>query len=257
MTDFAKRVALVTGAASGIGAACARLLALQGATVCCADRNADGAWTTVAELATGSLHSAHSLDVVDEPGWESLMGLLRADHGQLDILVHAAGISAGGPLADTSFEDWRKVLSINLDGAFLAVKHAIRAMRDRGGAIVLLGSASGTRPAAGAAAYSTSKAGLAMLARTAAKECRDAGLAIRVNVVSPAGVKTPMWSTMPFFQELVRQHGSEDAAYVALAGPGGRFAEPEDVARSVAFLISDASRHITGVELLVDGGYVL
>lgn len=257
MNQFANRVALVTGAASGIGAACARLLALQGATICCADLNADGARAVATSLRTEAPHSGRLLDVADEAQWEIVMEAIRTDHGALDIMVHAAGISAGSPLAETAFEEWRRVLSINLDGAFLAVKHGIRSMRDRGGAIVLLGSASGTRPTAGAAAYSTSKAGLAMLARTAAKECREAGLRIRVNLVSPAGVKTPMWSTMPFFQDLVRQHGSEDAAYAALAGPGGRFAEPEDVARSVAFLASDASGHITGVELLVDGGYVL
>jgi NAD(P)-dependent dehydrogenase (short-subunit alcohol dehydrogenase family) len=172
-------------------------------------------------------------------------------------VVHAAGISAGSPLSDTEYSEWKRVLATNLDGAFLAMKHGIRALREHGGAIVLLGSASGTRPAAGAAAYSTSKAGLAMLARTGAKECRDAGQAIRINVVSPAGVKTPMWSTMPFFQDLVREHGSEDAAYRALAGTGGRFAEPEEVAESVCYLASDAAQGITGVELLIDGGYTI
>ena len=131
-------------------------------------------------------------------------------------------------------------------------------MRAASGAIVHVGSASGIRPAAGAAAYSTSKAALRMLVRTAAKECRDAKLAIRINVVSPAGVKTPMWSTMPFFQELVRTHGSEDAAYAAMeAAGGGRFIEPDAVARVVCFLASDETQHITGVDVPVDEGYVL
>ena len=191
MTPFAGRTALVTGAASGIGAACARLLAERGATVHGADvRPAAG---------------MHTLDVTEESQWIAVLDTLRARSPRLDILVHAAGVSAGSPIAETEYSVWKHVLATNLDGAFLALKHGIGALRDHGGAIVLIGSASGTRPAAGAAAYSTSKAGLAMLARTGAKECRDAGHAIRINVVSPAGVKTPMWSTMPFFQDLVRQ----------------------------------------------------
>jgi NAD(P)-dependent dehydrogenase (short-subunit alcohol dehydrogenase family) len=199
----------------------------------------------------------HALDVTEESQWIAILETLRATSPRLDILVHAAGVSAGSPLAETDYSEWKRVLGTNLDGAFLAMKHGIGALREHGGAIVLIGSASGTRPAAGAAAYSTSKAGLAMLARTGAKECRDAGQAIRINVVSPAGVKTPMWSTMPFFQDLVRQHGSEDAAYEILARTGGRFAAPEEVAESVCYLASDAAQGITGVELLVDGGYTL
>ncbi len=97
-----------------------------------------------------------------------------------------------------------------------------------------------------------------MLVRAAAKECREGKLPIRINVVSPAGVRTPMWRAMPFFQDLIRQHGSEDAAFAALeAGAGGRFAEPEEIAQSVLFLVSDAACHVTGVELPVDGGYIL
>ena len=148
--------------------------------------------------------------------------------GRLDILVHAAGISAATPLIDTTLAEWRRVLATNLDGTFLAIKHGIRAMRAAGGAIVVLGSAAGIRPSAGAAAYSTSKAGVTMLVRAAAKECRESKLPIRINVVSPAGVRTPMWRDVEFVQDLVRQHGSEDAA-----------------------------AHVTGVELPVDGGYVL
>ena len=242
--ELSGRVALVTGGASGIGAACARLLEERGAVVYPAD------------IASGPGLSA--LDVTDESQWDTLMARIRQERSRLDILVHAAGISAASPLLDTAFSEWRRVLATNLDGAFLAVKHGMRAMGKNGGAIVLIGSASGTRPAAGAAAYSTSKAGVAMLARTAAKECRDGGLPIRVNVVSPAGVKTPMWSAMPFFRDLVATLGSEDAAYESLtAAGGGVFAEPREIAESVCFLASDAARHVTGVELLVDGGYTL
>lgn len=248
------RVALVTGAGSGIGAATARLLATQGAVLYCADLNLATAQATASHLPAAS---ALTLDVREEGAWEAALGRIHRDQHRLDILVQCAGITAASPLVETTLAEWRRVLATNLDGAFLAIKHGLRAMRDAGGAIVLLGSASGIRPAAGAAAYSTSKAALRMLVQVAAKECREGGLPIRVNLVSPAGVKTPMWQAMPFFQELVTHHGSEDAAFAALGGPTGRFAEPEEIAQSVLFLASDAAGGVTGVELPVDGGYTL
>jgi NAD(P)-dependent dehydrogenase (short-subunit alcohol dehydrogenase family) len=200
MEDFAGQVALVAGAASGIGAAVSARLQAAGAHVYCADVNLQGA-----EAVAGASRDSRAiaLDVREEAAWAAAVESILSASRRLDILINCAGISAGSPLAETPFEEWRRVLATNLDGAFLATKHGIRAMRATGGAIVHVGSASGIKPAAGAAAYSTSKAGLRMLVRTAAKECRDAGLAIRINVVSPAGVKTPMWASMPFFQELV------------------------------------------------------
>jgi NAD(P)-dependent dehydrogenase (short-subunit alcohol dehydrogenase family) len=254
---LAGRVALVTGAASGIGAAVARLFAGAGAVVYCADLNHLGARATARGIATQPAAVPLPLDVRDEEAWSAALATIQRAHGRLDALVHCAGISAAGPLPDTTLAEWRRVLAVNLDGSFLAVAHGMRAMRRSGGAIVLLGSASGIRAAAGAAAYSTSKAGVRMLVQAAAKECREQGLPIRINLVSPAGVRTPMWRAMPFFQDLVTQHGSEDAAFAALAGPGGRFAQPEEIAQAVLFLVSDAAGHITGVELPVDGGYLL
>jgi len=252
MSDFTGKIALVTGAASGIGAAVTASLETAGAQVYAADLKPPGT------SRPDSDRHAIKLDVREEADWIAATETILASHGRLDILANCVGVSAGTPLAETTLAEWRHVLSTNLDGAFLATKHGIRAMRATGGAIVHVGSASGIRPAAGAAAYSTSKAALRMLVRTAAKECRDAKLAIRINVVSPAGVKTPMWRTMPFFQELVRTHGSEDAAYAAMeAAGGGRFIEPDAVARVVCFLASGEAQHITGVDVPVDEGYVL
>lgn len=255
MDNLAGRVALVAGAASGIGAAVAARLQSAGAQVYCADVNLEGA-AIVAGASPGS--RAIALDVREEDAWAAAMELIASENGRLDILINCAGISAASPIAETSLAEWRRVLATNLDGAFLATHHGIRAMRDSGGAIVHLGSASGIKPAAGAAAYSTSKAALRMLVKTAAKECRAAGLAIRINLVSPAGVKTPMWGSMPFFQELVAKTGSEELAYAEMSkAGGGSFIEPDNVARVVCFLASDDARHITGVELPVDDGYVL
>ena len=258
MASLSDRVALVTGAGSGIGAATAQLLAAQGAVVYCADLKVTEVQGIERTGSTDPQPTSLRLDVRKEADWEDALATVLGQQGRLDILVHAAGISAASPLADTTFAEWRRVLATNLDGSFLAIKHGIRAMRDVGGTIIVVGSASGIRAAAGAAAYSTSKAALRMLVRAAAKECRENKLPIRINVVSPGGVKTPMWRAMPFFQDLIRQLGSEDAAFAALeAVAGGRFAEPEEIAQSVLFLVSDAAGHITGVELPVDGGYIL
>lgn len=255
--DFVGKVVLVTGAGSGIGAAAAEVLTRRGATVFRADLRFDREGTTGGEAAAEAPGSLR-LDVRDERDWDEAVATILGSEGRLDALVHSAGISGASPLIETSLQEWRRVLETNLDGTFLAIRCGVRAMRERGGTIVALGSVSGIRPSAGAAAYNTSKAGVGMLVRSAAKECRELGIPVRVNVVSPAGVKTPLWRTMAFFRDLVDEHGSEQAAFVAMESHGGgRFAEPGEVAEVVAFLLSDAARHITGVELTVDGGYIL
>lgn len=256
MSRFAGRAALVTGAASGIGAACAIALAGEGATIWCTDLTAKGAAETARRvIASGGHAHAVALDVTDEASWEAAM---EAGH-PIDLLVHAAGVSAASPIVDTSLDDWKRVLAVNLDGSFLAMKHGVRALRERGGSITAIASASGVRAAPGAAAYSASKAAVRMLARVVAKECLTAGVPVRVNTVSPAGVRTPMWSALPFFQEMVSRLGSEDAAYRDLGSqPGGsRFAAPEEIAAAVCYLASDAAAMITGTDLIIDDGYTI
>lgn len=244
---------LVTGAASGIGAAAARAFATEGARVWCLDR--DG--IEARELARDIGGESCELDVADEQAWEALEVRLR-DEGPFRVMAHCAGVSAASPLQETSLAEWRRVMAVNLDGAFLATRTALRLFGDGGGAVVLVGSASGIRAAAGATAYSVSKAGLSMLARTVAKELRDARPPVRINVVSPAGVRTNLWRQMPFFEALVEQHGSVDAAFEALEISGGsRFLTPDEVARVVLFLASADAEAITGTELPVDSGYVL
>ena len=249
----AGKIAFVTGAASGIGRAVVTELVQRKAFVLAADIDGEGVRALATQL---SNTTALTLDVTEESAWRSAFQSIE----HLDIFISAAGISHAKPTADMSLEDWRRVMAVNLDGAFLGVRSALRTMIPKSsGSIVLIASASGIKAAAGASAYCASKAGLRMLAKSVALECKEHG--IRVNTVSPAAVATPMWKTMPFWEELVAKHGSEEGAWAALGGirPDQsslqRMAFPEEIARAVLFLASDESAHITGTDLTVDAGY--
>jgi NAD(P)-dependent dehydrogenase (short-subunit alcohol dehydrogenase family) len=240
----AGKVALVTGAGSGIGRATALTLAAHGAAVACADLDLAGAEETVAAVtAAGASSRAYRLDVTSEAAWQEVMEQVLRAYGRLDIAVHCAGISFACPVADMSLADWRRVMAVNLEGVFLGTKYAVWAMRQggRGGSVVNVASVSGIKAQAGASAYCASKAAVIMFSKAAALECRNAGENIRVNSIAPTGVKTPMWKTMPFFREPMAQEGGEEAAFQAMArsAPYGRRALPEEVALAVLYLASD------------------
>jgi len=253
MTDFTDAIVLITGAASGIGAAVATRLAAGGAKKLILadideDRLRDFGFSLPCErqMMVG--------DVTDPQLWAEadLTGLTHA-------LVNA-GIGAGGPIADLSFADWRRVLSVNLDGVFLTLQAAMRAIKagGNGGAIVLTASAAGVKAEPGIAAYGASKAAVIHLGRIAARE--GAPDRIRVNSIAPGGVETPIWANLDFFRDLIESTGSEAAAYEAMAAmatPLGRYAKPEEIAEQIAFLLSDEAAYITGACLVSDGGYSL
>lgn len=253
MSDFTDAIVLITGAASGIGAATATRIANDGARKLILvdldeDRLRDFAFSLPCE------RQVLIGDVADEQFWTDadLTGLTHA-------LVNA-GIGAGGPIEALSFAEWRRVLSVNLDGAFLTLQAAMRAIRatGNGGGIVLTASAAGVKAEPGIAAYGASKAAVIHLARIAAKEGADGN--IRVNAIAPGGVETAIWSGLPFFEDLVKQTGSEAAAYKAMAGmatPLGRYAKAEEMAEQIAFLLSDRAAYTTGACLVSDGGYSL
>lgn len=197
---------------------------------------------------------AQGQDVADEAMWDGLAGALT----DLDLAVINAGISFAAPIADCSLSDWRRVMAVNLDGAFLSLRAAMRAMQGhgRGGSIVIVSSASAMKAEAGIAAYGASKAALLQLMRVAAKEGAEHG--IRVNAIAPAGVDTPMWDAMPFFDGIVDEAGSREAAIAAMGSAGslvGRFATADETAAQIAFLLAQAT--MTGSVLTVDGGYTL
>jgi NAD(P)-dependent dehydrogenase (short-subunit alcohol dehydrogenase family) len=253
------KVALVTGAASGIGRATATLLASEGAIVLVADIDHEAAHAVATAITTAKGRAEPlRLDVSDEAAWQQATDHALASHGRLDVVVNNAGISFARPVADTSLDEWRRVMAVNLDGVFLGTKHGIRAMRSgKGGSIVNVASVSGIKPFAGASAYGASKAAVRLLTKIAAIECQDAANGVRVNAVSPGGVKTPMWETMPFFQDLIAKHGGAEEAFQAMAGPvaSQQFYSAEEVARTVLFLACDESAHLTGVEVVMDRGH--
>ena len=248
MTDFSTATVLVTGAASGIGAATARLLAGRGASLILMDRDAAG-------LAAfpGNRHIVG--DVADPALWES------ADLSGLTHAVLNAGVAWGGPvIADADFADWRRIMATNLDGAFLSLKASMAALRagGKGGSVVMTASVAGVKAKPGIAAYGSSKAAVIHLGKIAAIE--GAPDNIRVNSIAPAGVETPIWTNQPFFQNLAEKKGGEAEAFRAIAEDStllGRFAVPEEIAAQIAFLLSDDAALITGTCLVTDGGYAL
>lgn len=250
MRNFEGAICLITGAASGIGAATATLLADQGAKKLILvdldeEKLADFAFSLPCE------RQPIVGDVTDERLWRD------ADLTGLTHAVVNAGIGAGGAIADLPFAEWRRVLSINLDGAFLTLQAAMQAMVSRGGAIVMTASAAGLKAEPGIAAYAASKAAVIQLARVAAKEGAASG--IRVTSIAPGGVETPIWRGVPAIAEMIEQEGEEAVfkSMAAIATPLGRYAKPEEIAAQIAFLLSESCGFVTGTCFVTDGGYTL
>jgi NAD(P)-dependent dehydrogenase (short-subunit alcohol dehydrogenase family) len=250
---LAGKVALVTGAARGIGAAIAAAFVDEGAQVIATDLDATTGAATAARLGAAWL----PLDVRDELAWIATLARVLDDHGRLDVLVNNAGITGfeGGARPqdpeNATLEDWHAVHRTNLDGVFLGCKHGIRAMRRQGrGAIVNLSSRSGVVGIPGAAAYASSKAAVRNHTKTVALYCAERGLAIRCNSIHPASILTPMWEPLLGTGE---ERAARMAAFVADT-PLRRFGTPEEVAAVAVLLASDEAGYLTGTEIHVDGG---
>lgn len=252
MGRVAGKVALVTGAAMGLGAETAIRLAREGAAVMLTDVQDEPADAVLRAIrAEGGTAAFHHHDVTDPDQWQAVVAATREAFGGLHILVNNAGIAGGPyPLMTHSLEDWRRILSVNLDGVFLGMRHAGPLIaQSGGGSVINLSSILGKVGLPEAAAYCASKGGVLMLTKAAALEW--APLNIRVNSVHPGFIDTPMVANSVMLQA----DGNEKKAMLVAAHALGRFGIPREIADAILFLASDESSFMTGAELVVDGGY--
>jgi 3(or 17)beta-hydroxysteroid dehydrogenase len=250
MSELSGQVAIVTGGASGIGAAATALLHEAGATVIVADiqQASDGAGSFVAH------------DVTSEESWKALLADVLGRRGRLDIVVNNAGVSGGaGTPEDTTVENWRKVEAINSEGVFLGCKYAIDGMKKTGpgkpaskGSIVNVSSIAALIGSAGPTAYTASKGAVRLLSKSVAAYCAEKKYGIRCNSVHPGGVDTPIFN--PLWQKVGHEQGK---AFLGMAHPIGRMAEPQDLGELILWLASDRSSFVTGAEFVADGGITM
>ena len=240
------KIGIITGAASGIGAACAQVLSREGAKLVLTDLD-DAAGQRLAEQ-TGGVYLHH--DVTDEAGWPGVIAAAER-LGGLHILVANAGIGIMGSAIEMSLADWRRQMAVNVDGVFLTTKYGVPLMRrSGGGSVVMMSSVAGIRGSANLACYSATKGAVRLFAKSLALECATARDNIRVNSVHPGIIDTPIWTKLP-----PGANAPLDPHKVAeMSVPLGVAGQAEDIANGVLFLCSDASRHMTGSELVIDGG---
>jgi len=252
------KVALVTGGASGIGAAVAELLAREGASVVVTDVDDLKGPELVAGIKKAALEAVFlHQDVTSEARWVEVVSEVEKSFGRLDIMVSNAGIGITVPsIVDMSLQDWRRQTAINLDGVFLSVKHCLPLMRKiGGGSIIMMSSLAGLRGAAGLSGYSATKGGVRMFAKSIAMECAMAGDRIRVNSVHPGIIDTPIWGKLPTEASGSGRNAPVDPHERAkIATPLGRAGGADEIASGVLYLASDASSYVTGTELVIDGG---
>ena len=255
------KIAIVTGGGPGIGRAAATRLSEEGATVVIAEFNGETGQAAAAALGGNAAFIKH--DVREEASWQGLMQTVAADHGRPDILINNAGILATQStqwLADTDMAQWRALQAVNVEGVFLGCKYGVAAMTadggrarggDGGGAIVNMSSIAGLIGTPGAIAYGASKGAVRQLTKSVAIDCARKGLGIRCNSVHPGIIKTEMG-------DAVMDLGGGDPERKWAASikqvPMGEAGQAVDVANCILFLASDEARHVTGAELVVDGG---
>ena len=252
------RTAFVTGAAQGIGAGIARGMAAEGAELILSDLNEDGVTALAAELGARALPH----DVASESDWDRAAQLVDSAFGRLDVLVNNAGIEVVKPAADTSLADWRRVMSINLDGVFVGCRTmqpllALAGGRGASASVINISSIAGLVGYPNQAAYNTSKAGVRHLTKSLAIEWAHHGYPIRVNSIHPGCIRTPMLELA--VQGWVAEGSippDDPWATIASLCPMNRVGRVEDIAHGAVYLASDESAFVTGLELVIDGGWV-
>lgn len=260
------RVAFVTGAGSGIGRASAIALAAEGAIVFVTDIDAPGGRETVAMIEkAGGQATFRGQDVTEEARWAELVQRVMDLYGRLDVLVNNAGIGTSGAITDVTLDQWNHQMAVNVTSCFLGIKHALPAMRTPrpdgriGGSIINISSVAGLGGSAGMAAYCASKGAVRLMTKAVAMECAAARDGIRCNSVHPGIIDTPIWQkldTSGALQAAVDPGANAlDVNLIGAGAPVGHPGQPEDIAAGVVFLASDASRYMTGAELVIDGGW--
>jgi NAD(P)-dependent dehydrogenase (short-subunit alcohol dehydrogenase family) len=255
------KVALVTGAGSGIGRGAALALAAEGAKVVVTDVDDAGVKETaeMVRKAGGQAVSLHQ-DVTSEARWIEIVDQIRSEGG-LHILVNNAGIGIGVPVFEMSLDDWKRQMAVNMEGVFLGVKHAVPLIAaSGGGSVINISSVAGLQGAPGLAGYCATKGGVRLFTKAVALECAQAKMNVRVNSIHPGIIDTAIWNKIPqggieIAPGLNQGANTIDASVIAeLTAPLGYVGLPSDIAAGVVFLASDESRYITGSELVIDGG---
>lgn len=240
------KIAVISGACSGLGRATALRFAQEGAKLVLGDINEQAATDLIGEIvAAGSEAMFVRLDVRAESNWIALFEMAHARFGKVDVVMNSAGIAVLGNVEDMSFEDWKRELDVNLNGTFFGTKHGMKALKVHGGSIINLSSIEGIVGIDTYAAYSAGKAGVRNLTKSAALHAGRKGYKVRVNSIHPGYIKTPMVGDDPV--ELAR---------LAKLHPIGHLGEPIDIANMALFLASDESKFATGAEFVIDGGFL-
>tara|TARA_A100001037_G_scaffold295844_1_gene315498 strand:+ start:5762 stop:6532 length:771 start_codon:yes stop_codon:yes gene_type:complete len=255
MGRLADKVAIVTGGGSGIGKATAKKLTAEGASVVVTDLNANAGHATVEEIGNSAFFLSH--DVTEESEWERIMKEAVDRFGRVDVLVNNAGIlGTGAPQnpEDLSLDEVHAIAKVNVDGVLLGCKHAIKAMKGQGGAIVNLSSIAGIYAVPALVPYGASKGAVRQLTKSVAAYCGKQGYGIRCNSVHPGIIETAMGETVFNFVFDDPEQGREERRQ---AIPVGRLGKPEDIANAVCYLASDEASFVNGAELVVDGGQLI
>lgn len=249
---LAGKIALVTGAASGLGAAMARMFVAQGAQVLLTDINGDGAADNAAALGANAAALRHDVTSVED--WEAAVRFAEERFGGLHVLVNNAGIGGMGSVEECSLDDWRRVHAIDLDGVFLGCKLALPLMARHTaqsgvrGSILNVSSIAGIIAAGNMAAYNSAKAAVRHLSKSVALHCARAGYPITCNSIHPTFIDTPILDGMGTVSR------EQIVAKLARQVPLGRVGEPNDIAYAAVYLCSDEAKFVTGAELYIDGG---
>ena len=249
------KVALVTGGASGIGAACAAMLAREGASVVITDLQDPKGEALAHQIGAGAVYLHH--DVTSEEAWIGVVAEVKRAFGRLDILVNNAGIGLSSPSITTmSLADFKRQQAVNVEGVFLGLKHAIPLMREakNGGSIINMSSVAGLKGSPILAGYCATKGAVRLMTKAVAMECADAKDGIRVNSVHPGIIETPIWETIVGMEAPGSNSPPDLDALSSMAVPLGVKGLPEDIASGVLWLASAESRYVTGTELVIDGG---